>query len=322
MTAQEHGYVHSASFDSGTLPVGTIHKLHYEQYGKPDGKPVLFLHGGPGGSTIPSSTVFFTPLHYRIILHDQRGAGKSTPSGDLRENTSAHLVADIETLRRHLGIEKWFLVFGGSWGSALALMYAQAHPGLVGRLVLRGVHTCRREEYAWSRGANGAGRVWPDGYERFLSPLQPHEREDPIRAYHDLLTSEAVSEEEKVAATREWNRWDLTLSSIKPSYEKLEDAEWCRQHARIESWYFSHGCWVEDGELLREERIERIRRIPATIVQGRYDIITPPKTAWDLKRVWPEARLFWVDGAGHSVKDPGVQTKLAEVCDEYAVEEG
>lgn len=282
MLDQEHGYEHSSPFDSGMLSVGAIHKIHYEQYGKEDGKPgrsyqfsessndqtnplkgdvVIFLHGGPGGSTSKSSTVFFDPSKYRVVLCDQRGAGKSTPSGELRENTSQHLVADIDALRQHLGITKWHLVFGGSWGSALSLMYAQAHPDSVGSIILRGVHTCRKAEYAWSRGNNGAARLYPDAYEAFLSALPEADREDPIAGYYKLMTSnyEAV----RIAAAREWNRWDLTLSNLKPSYAQLGNTEWILVHARLETHYFSNGCWVEDGELLRKENIDRIRHIPS-----------------------------------------------------------
>lgn len=193
---------------------------------------------------------------------DQRGAGKSTPSGELRENTSQHLVDDVEALRERLGIANWHLVFGGSWGSVLALMYAQTGPDAVGKMVLRGVHTCRKEEYAWSRGKHGAARIWPGEYDSFLAMLEEIERDDPIAGYCKLLTNETVSERRRLEAAREWNRWDLTLCSLEPEYEKLEDDEWRMQHARIESHFFSHGCWVEDGRLLKKENIEKIRNIP------------------------------------------------------------
>ena len=294
---------------------------------------LVVLHGGPGFSMAYLADDL-APLAARhtLILYDQRGAGKSTPSGDLRENTSQHLIADIETLRRHLGIEKWFLVFGGSWGSCLALMYIQAHPGVVGRVVLRGVSTGRREEYAWSRGGNGAKRVWPDGYEKFLSPLPEEDHADPIKGYYKLLTDEKIGDDVKRAASREWNRWDITLCSLRPTYEKLEDEVWCMQHALLESHYFSHGCFIEDGSLLWKENIDKIRHIPskppfplsllatntipfltpacvfpATIVQGRYDMITPPKTAWDLRNAWLETdqggrtlEVSWGGGAQQS----------------------
>lgn len=197
-------YTHDDPYDSGFLAVGDIHKIHYEQYGKQDGKPVVFLHGGPGGSTSKASTVFFDPAVYRVVLFDQRGAGKSLPVAELRENTSQLLVSDIEALREHLAITKWHMVFGGSWGSTLSLLYAQTHPEAVGSLVVRGIFTVRESEVQWTRTAGGAGTLFPEAHEEFMNFLPPAERKDPWPAYHKRLTSEDL--ETRLNASRAWSK--------------------------------------------------------------------------------------------------------------------
>lgn len=228
---------------------------------------VVFLHGGPGGSTSRSSTIYFNPNIYRVILFDQRGAGQSTPSAEIRENSAQNLIDDIETLRIHLKITKWHLVFGGSWGSTLALLYAQAYPQMVGSLVLRGIFTCRELERQWSRGPNGAARIYPDAYEKFLSFLPENERQDPFKGYYEYLLSSDV--EIRLAAARHWNRWDITIGSLTPdekSFEKVNDDQWSLSHALLEAHFFANKDGIEEGRILRKENIDRIRHIPSKYI--------------------------------------------------------
>ena len=220
------GYEHKSPFDSGFLQVSDIHQLHYEQYGKRDGKPVVFLHGGPGGRTTQSNAMFFDPAFYRVVLFDQRGSGKSEPAAELRENTSQHLVSDIEVLRNHLGIDKW-MVFGGSWGSTLALLYAETHPEAVGSMVLRGVFTVRKEETMFTRGFDGTARLYPELWDEFINFLPQEDRGNPYPAYHRLLTSDDYAT--RLAASKMWNKWELGISKLIPdenTFELLEDDTW------------------------------------------------------------------------------------------------
>ncbi|OKL60560.1 hypothetical protein UA08_04410 [Talaromyces atroroseus] len=345
-------YAHQPAFDRGYLAVGPIHKLHYEQYGKEDGKPVIFLHGGPGGSTSSSNAKYFNPDLYRVVLFDQRGAGRSLPSCELRENTTHHLLNDIESLRSHLKIAKWHLVFGGSWGSTLALLYAQQYPERVGSLVLRGIFTVRKSECEWARGKDGAARMYPEAYQRFVDFLPESERQNPAESYSKYIlctSSDPDKQEARLAAAREWNRWELTIGALThaPSvFEKLKDEQWVLGHATLEALYEANGAWLEEGQILKKENIDAMRHIPgilptlyyyccsrsylgrelmmggglaiATIVQGRYDLVCPPQNAWDLHTAWPESRLIWIADAGHSATEPGTQNALIEVCDEYA----
>ena len=221
------GYKHDSPYDSGFLKVSDIHRLHYEQYGKQDGKPVVFLHGGPGGQTSFSNTTFFDPSFYRVVLFDQRGSGKSEPAAELRENTSQHLVEDIEKLRTHLGIEKWFMVFGGSWGSTLALLYAQTYPEAVGSLVIRGIFTVRKEETMFTRGFDGAARIYPELWDEYINFLPSEDRSNPYPAYHRLLTSDDYKT--RVAAAKAWNKWEVGISKLIPDeadFEQLKDDTW------------------------------------------------------------------------------------------------
>lgn len=221
------GYTHDPPFDSGYLQVSDIHRLHYEQYGKWDGKPVVFLHGGPGGRTTFSNTVFFDPACYRVVLFDQRGSGKSEPVAELRENTSQHLVSDIEVLREHLEIDKWYMVFGGSWGSTLALLYAETHPEAVGSLVLRGIFTVRKEELDFTGGLDGTARLYPELFDEYINFLPEKDRADPSTAYHRLLTSDDRAT--RLAASKAWNKWELGVSRLIPiaaDFELLEDDTW------------------------------------------------------------------------------------------------
>ena len=265
-------YIHSPAFDEGYLQVSDLHTIHYEQYGKRDGKPVVFLHGGPSGSATYDHTVVFDPAIYRAILFDQRGAGKSLPPVELRENNSQFLVANIEALRKHLGIDKWFMVFGGSWGSTLALLYAQTHPESVGTLVLRGVFNERKAELAFSRGVySGAARVFPEKYEPFLQHLPPEDRYNPIAGYYKLLTSDDA--ETRLEAAKAWNRWDLSIGRLVPEATDRDPMEgrtdaWALQHARLETHYAVNGGFMEDGQILKPENLAKISHIPCKFRSG------------------------------------------------------
>lgn len=313
------GYQHEDAWDEGWLRVDELHEVFYQQYGRKDGKPVIFLHGGPGGQTSKPNTEFFNPSIYRVVLLDQRGSGLSRPHANTTNNTTWHLVADIEALRTHLRLEKWHTVFGGSWGSTLALTYAETHPQAVGSLVLRGVFTMRKAELAWTNQPGGVSMLFPDAWEEFIGFLPEEERAAHWEHYHRRIMSEdqAVC----VPAATAWNRWELAISSLRPDgsgVAKLRDEKWVLAHARMESHYFWNRGWLEEGELLRKEKVDMIRAIPATIVHGRYDVVCPPITAWELHKAWPESRLFIIDDAGHAATEPGTKKKLIEVCDEYA----
>lgn len=261
-------YQHAAAYDSGHLPVGSIHKVYYEQYGKQDGKPVIFLHGGPGGNTSPSNTSFFDPAIYRVVLLDQRGCGKSTPHADLRENDSQHLVADIQALRQHLKVPKWHMVFGGSWGSALGLMYAEAHPEAVGSLVLRGIFTLRHIELDHAfNPEKGPAMLYPEAFNKWLDHVGPEHRSDPVRQYHRLIAQD--DPDVWRPACKAWNAWETSISKVNvpdEDFDKFEDDQWLLAHARMELHYFVNGGFVEEGQLLREENVERIKHIPCEAV--------------------------------------------------------
>ncbi|MHC8508614.1 MAG: prolyl aminopeptidase [Rhodospirillales bacterium] len=306
-----------APFDDAMLAVSGLHTVHYEQAGNPDGAPALFVHGGPGGGVEPVYRRFFDPEHYRVVLFDQRGCGKSTPHAELRENTTWDLIADMERIRETLGIEKW-LVFGGSWGSTLALAYAMAHPERVTALVLRGVFTIRKAEIAWFYQA-GADRIFPDAWERYLAPIPENERGDMVTAYHQRLISD--DRMVRMKAARAWAGWEgATLSFLPdpPREARFAADRFAEAFARIECHYFINGGFFEqDGWLLRPENVSKIRHIAGVIVQGRYDICTPMRTAWDLHRAWPEAELKIVDDAGHASSEPGVVHELVTATDGF-----
>ncbi|CAO2657927.1 Nn.00g071870.m01.CDS01 [Neocucurbitaria sp. VM-36] len=316
---QISGYQHDDAWDKDWLRVDDVHELFYQQYGKKDGKPVIFLHGGPGGKCTQANTVFFNPEHYRVVLVDQRGCGQSRPYAETSQNTTWHLVSDIEALRKHLQIKKWHVVFGGSWGSTLSLAYAQTHPESVGSLVLRGIFTVRELELKWTMLPGGVTCLFPDAFDEFIGFLPEDEREDHIASYHKRLMSDDTSISHPAA--RAWNKWEITISTLYPNIDglkNLEDPKWLLAHARMESYYFQNKAWMEEGQLLKKENIDKIRHIPATIVQGRYDVVCPPITAWDLHKAWPESKLHWIDDAGHSATEPGTKKKLIETCEEYA----
>ncbi|MEQ1564749.1 MAG: prolyl aminopeptidase [Myxococcota bacterium] len=302
-------------FRTGTLPVGDGHVLYFEESGNPAGKPALFLHGGPGGGTEPRHRQFFDPAAYRIVLVDQRGCGQSTPFASLEANTTWHLVADLERLREHLGVERW-LVFGGSWGSTLALAYAETHPERVSELVLRGIFLVRKWEIDWFY-QDGCSHLFPDAWEEFLRPIPADERHDLVSAYHRRLTSDDRAT--RVEAARAWSVWEGTTSYllVNPAAVAHHDEDdFATAFARIECHYFVHGCWLE-GERALLANIDRVRRIPAVIVQGRYDVVCPMESAWALHRAWPEAELAVVPDAGHSAFEPGNVHQLIEATDRF-----
>ncbi|NUS43108.1 MAG: prolyl aminopeptidase [Mycobacteriaceae bacterium] len=306
-------------YDAGLLEVGGGQQVYWETSGNPDGKPALFLHGGPGGGCDPFHRRFFDPAAYRIILFDQRGCGRSLPhvadGADLSVNTTDHLIADIERLRETAGVDRW-LVFGGSWGSTLSLAYAQRHPDRVTELVLRGVFLLRRKEIDWYY--NGmAGWVYPDVWERYLAPVPESERGgDLVEAYHRLLhsTDPAVA----TAAAVAWTTWETATSWLLPHPDRVaesSDPRFALAFARIENHYFRHGGFLDEGQLLRD--IDRIAHIPGVIVQGRYDIVCPPTSAWELHRAWPGSRLHFIEDAGHTAYEPGTTDKLVEATDSF-----
>ena len=301
---------------SGRLEVDEIHSLYWEECGNPDGIPVVFLHGGPGGGCSPSSRRFFDPARYRIVLFDQRGAGRSTPNGELRNNTTAHLIADLETLRTLRGIDAWH-VFGGSWGSTLAVAYAQEFADACLSLTLRGIFLMREWEIRW---LFEAGRLFrPDAWETLLGGLPPELREgDPLEGYAKLL--EYPDQAVRLSAARRWSIFEATLANLIPSSTRIAEAN--EEHvayamARIEVHYFRNNRYDPEDQLLR--RVNRIRHLPATIVQGRYDLLCPPISATQLHRAWPGSRLIIVDDAGHSATEPGIRSALVAVMDEIAL---
>ena len=316
MPAPRRGYYPPIEpFATGRLRVSPVHELYFEQSGNPRGKPVVFLHGGPGFGTEPNHRRFFDPQAYRIVLVDQRGCGQSTPHASLEDNTTWHLVADLEALRGHLGIDRW-QVFGGSWGSTLALAYAQTHPERVTELVLRGIFLVREREIAWFY-QRGASALFPDAWEKYLEPIAQAERGDLLRAFHRRLTG--ADPAEQLRAARAWSVWEGTTSCLRPNQaliDKTAGDAFAIAFARIECHYFMHGAFIDDArDLLRG--VARIRRVPATIVQGRYDVVCPMETAWELCRAWPEADLRVVPDAGHSAAEPGNLHELIEATDRY-----
>ena len=299
----------------GHLETGEGHSIYWELCGNPDGIPVVFVHGGPGAGCSPMQRRLFDPGRYRILLFDQRGCGRSTPHASLDNNTTWHLVADIERLREMLRIERW-LVFGGSWGSALSLAYAQAHPDHVTGLILRGIFTLRRAELLWYY-QDGASWLFPDLWEQFLAPIPEAERHDMMAAYRRRLTGPDA--EARLAAARAWSLWEGQTLTLRPSPDlavQHGDDTYALAFARIENHYFVHGGWLEEGQLLRD--VPRIAHLPCEIVQGRYDVATPARTAWDLHRAWPAARFHLIDDAGHATTEPGILSALIAATDRFA----
>jgi proline iminopeptidase len=290
---------------NGWLPVGGLHTLYWEICGNPRGVPVVFLHGGPGGGCLPHHRRFFDPRFWRIALFDQRGAGRSTPAAEVADNTTADLVADMERLRRHLGIERW-LVFGGSWGSTLAIAYAEAHPQRCLGLVLRGIFLARPSELEWFM--TGMGHVFPEAWRSFAEFLPRAERDDLLGNYHRRLTHPDPAIH--LPAAQAWDRYEGACSTLLPpdTMPQFETDSATLAIARIEAHYFVNRAFLEDDQLLRD--VGRIRHLPCTIVQGRYDMVCPPVTADALARAWPEAQYIVVPDAGHSVREPGITREL------------
>ena len=305
------------TFDEGFLSVDDgNHKLYYEQSGNPEGKPVVVLHGGPGSGSSPKYRQFFDPKVWRIVIYDQRGSGKSEPFACLKNNTTNHLVEDTEALRIHLGIEKW-VVFGGSWGSTLSLAYAQKYPERTKALVLRGIFMLRRSELIWFY-QDGASHMFPDAWEKYLEPIPVVERHDLMSAYYRRLTGD--DEEEKIKCARAWTYWEMATSCLIVNAEKLaavEDDKFTIAFARIESHYFVHGGFFEeDAQILN--RADVLKDIPGSIVQGRYDLVCPARSAWDLHKKWPRSELHIIPDAGHSCFEPGIQDGLLKAVEKYA----
>ena len=302
-------------YASGTLDVGDGHRIRYERVGTPGTKPAVFLHGGPGGGISPEHRRLFDPARYDVMLFDQRGCGQSTPHAGLEANTTWHLVADIERLRELAGVERW-QVFGGSWGSTLALAYAQAHPERVSELILRGVYTVTRAELDWYYQF-GVSEMYPDRWEGFVAPIPEDERGNMIAAYRTRLTGD--DPQVRLAAARAWSTWEGSNIRLLPDAAfaaGFGEDHFALAFARIENHYFVHGAWLEDGQLLRDAH--RLRGIPGTIVHGRYDMPCPLRYAWALHKAWPEADFHLIEGAGHAYDEPGILDQLIRATDRYA----
>jgi proline iminopeptidase len=298
------------------LKVSDLHTIHVEESGNINGKPVIFLHGGPGGGIEPVYRQYFDPEKWRIIVFDQRGCGQSTPHAELQENTTWDLIADIEKIRQHLEIDKW-VVFGGSWGSTLSLSYAITHPDRCKALVLRGIFMIRKKEINWFY-QDGTSNIYPDAWEHYLRPIPEDERHDLVAAYYKRLTSNDDSV--RIEAAKAWSIWEASTSKLIQSEESIhafEDAKVAEAFARIECHYFTNrGFFATDEWLL--ENVDKIRHIPTVIVQGRYDVVCPMISAWELHRAFPEADFEIVQDAGHSMTEKGIAAKLVEYTDKFS----
>lgn len=302
-------------FARGRLKVSDLHDIYYEQSGNPQGQPAVVLHGGPGGGISPFLRQMHDPARYRILCFDQRGCGQSTPHAELRENTTWDLVDDMERLRQHLGIDTW-QVAGGSWGSTLALAYAEAHPERLTALIVRGIFTLRRQELRWFY-QRGADALFPDLWERFVAPIPQAERHDLIAAYHRRLTGENAAEQ--LACARAWSQWEGATISLLPDGRRVHDfglERFALAFARIESHYFQNrGFFERDDQLLAGA--SRLADIPGAIVQGRYDVVTPMETAWALHRAWPRASFEVIPDAGHTATEPGIADAIVRATDRH-----
>jgi proline iminopeptidase len=300
-------------YGTGMLRLDAVHRMYWEQSGNPHGIPVLFLHGGPGAGAAAAHRRFFDPARYRIVVYDQRGAGRSTPLGELKDNTTPHLVADIERLRQHLKLERW-LVFGGSWGSTLALAYGEAHPARCLGFVLRGVFLCRRSEIEWF--LYGLRALFPEAWHKFVEVVPEAERGDLLRAYYRRLTHPDARVH--MAAARAWSTYEGACSTLLPSPDTVAyfaGDTVALGLARIEAHYFTHDIFLPENSLL--ENVGRIRHLPCTIVQGRYDAVCPIVTADDLHKAWPEAEYIVVPAAGHSAWEPGISAELVKATERF-----
>jgi proline iminopeptidase len=297
------------------LKVSELHELYVEESGNPDGKPVIFLHGGPGGGTSPKHRRYFDPEQYRIILFDQRGCGQSTPYAEVRENSTWDLVADIERIREHLGLDRW-MVFGGSWGATLGLAYAEKHPTRVTELILRGIFLLRQREVDWLY-QEGASRIFPDAWEPYRDAIPEAERSDFLHAYAKRLLSEDPTV--NLPAAKAWSIWEGATSKLIPDPDFIAsygDEATTLAFARIECHYFLNKGWMDEAQLLRDA--PKLNGIPGAIIQGRYDMVCPIESAWALSKSWPEAELIIVPDAGHSAYDAGISRALVAATDQFA----
>ena len=306
-------------FNTGYMERG-CHEIYYEQCGNPDGKPAVFLHGGPGGGGSTTVRRFFNPESYHIVIFDQRGCGRSKPHGCLEQNTTWDLVEDIEALKNKLGFEKW-LVFGGSWGSTLSLAYSQTYPKSVSEMVLRGIFMLRKKELDWFY-QEGASNIFPEAWEKFLEPIDISQRDDLMSAYHEIFKSDNT--EKKLNAAIAWSRWEGSTSSL--SYnpdmaDSFSDPRFALAFALIENHYFVNKGFLEHENQLIESGIDIIRNIPTTIVQGRYDIVCPMTTAWELSKNWPEANLIVAPSSGHTAFEKEITHELIKATEEFAKNE-
>jgi proline iminopeptidase len=311
--ARREFYPEIEPYETGYLPVGGPHQVYYEQCGNPQGAPVVFLHGGPGAGSSPVHRRFFDPAHYRIVILDQRGAGRSKPLGEITDNTTPHLIGDIERLRAHLGIDRW-MVFGGSWGSTLAIAYSEHHADRCKALVLRGIFLCRRSEIDWF--LYGMRAFAPEAWREFAGYLPAEERGDLLRNYYRRLTDPDTKVH--MPAARKWSIYEGTCCTLLPSPETVESFAQdtvALGIARMEAHYFINDIFLPENALL--QNIGKIRHIPTAIVQGRYDLVCPIETADELARAWPEAEYTIVPDAGHSAMEPGIRSALIEATDRF-----
>ena len=308
-------YQKAEVFNSFNLKVSNLHSIFVEESGNKNGKPVIFLHGGPGGGISSSYRQYFNPKKWRIIMFDQRGCGKSTPFAELKENTTWDLVSDIEKIRNYLNIDKW-VVFGGSWGSTLSLAYSQKHPTSCKGLILRGIFLVRKKEIDWFY-QSGANNIFPDKWEAFIKPIHKDKRNNLLKAYYEILTGD--NHEKKIEAAKAWSTWEgssVRLILDENFISDFGDEKFAEAFARIECHYFMNNCWFPSENYLIEN-IDKIRNIPCVIVHGRYDIICPVVQAWDLHKAWPEADLHIIPDAGHSIYEEGIKNKLIEYTDKF-----
>jgi proline iminopeptidase len=304
------------AYNEGKLQVSDLHTIHFEESGNPQGKPIILLHGGPGGGCPPFYRQYFHPQKWRLIMFDQRGCGKSIPHAELRENTTWDLVNDIEKLRKHLNIDKW-VVFGGSWGSTLSLAYSQTHPERCKGLILRGIFMLRQKELIWFY-QEGASYIFPDAWDEYLKPIPHSEREDMLTAYYQRLTSPDMKI--RLEASRAWSIWEASTSKLfldKQLMQAFGESQFAEAFARIECHYFvNKGFFETEDQLVKN--IEKIRNIPSVIVQGRYDVVCPMVSAWELHQNWREAQLIVIPDAGHSMSEPGIMSALIDATDRFS----
>ena len=303
-------------FNTFHLPVSDLHTIYVEESGNKNGKPVIFLHGGPGGGVDPKYRRYFNPDKWRIIMFDQRGCGKSTPFAELKENTTWDLVDDIEKIRNHLSIDNW-VVFGGSWGSTLSLAYSQTYPNSCKGLILRGIFLVRKKEIDWFY-QEGANNIFPDRWESFLAPIPIEKRDNLMQAYYEILTGD--DHFKKIEAAKAWSTWEgstVRLMQDENFISDFSDEKFAEAFARIECHYFMNNCWFNSNNHLIEN-VDKIRHIPGVIIHGRYDIICPVVQAWDLHQVWPEADLHIIPDAGHSIFEEGIKDKILEYTEKFS----